>query len=63
MSSESEDALEPSSKATSEIRLLALEPKGNGLGTDKSGFISSTPKNPGGQHQLVLFNQWLSGTK
>jgi hypothetical protein len=52
MSSESKDAFEPSKKRTSEIRLYALEPKGNGLGADKSARISSTPNNPGGQHQL-----------
>ena len=34
MSSESEDASEPSLKGTSEIRLYALEPKGNKLGVD-----------------------------
>jgi hypothetical protein len=52
MSSESEDASEPPSKKTSEIRLFALEPKGNGLGADTFSRISSTPNNPGGQHRL-----------
>ncbi|HEY9709288.1 MAG TPA: hypothetical protein V6D48_13880 [Oculatellaceae cyanobacterium] len=52
MSSESEDTPEPSLKGTSEIRLHALEPKGNGLGADKSVGVSSTPNNPGGQYRL-----------
>jgi hypothetical protein len=46
MSSKSEDAPEPSSKRTSEIRLFALEPKGNGLGTNNSALISKHSQQP-----------------
>jgi hypothetical protein len=46
MSSASEDASEPSSIGTSEIRLYALEPKGYGLGADNSMLISKHSQQP-----------------